>query len=134
MQIEDMEPMSIPPMFTDLFGILLFIFIDLTCILAGSAVGMREVRLALPEVDKVIAAEHKGAGDGAEVVIRRTGVLVVNGKEIAAASELERLIGPGKTVAIIIEKGATADTLITVEGYLKKTGVREVSVLVKEAL
>ena len=133
MQIEDMEPMSIPPMFTDLFGILLFIFIDLTCILAGSAVGTREVRLALPEVDKVIAAE-RGAGDGVEVVIRRTGVLVVNGKEIAAASELERLVGPGKTVAIIIEKGASAEALITVEGYLKKTGVREVSVLVKEAL
>ena len=134
MQIEDMEPMSIPPMFTDLFGILLFIFIDLTCILAGSAVGTREVRLALPEVDKVIAAERKGAGDGAEVVIRRTGALVVNGKEIAAASELERLVGPGKTVAIIIEKGATAEALITVEGFLKKSGVREVSVLVKEAL
>ena len=133
MQIEDMEPMSIPPMFTDLFGILLFIFIDLTCILAGSAVGTREVRLALPEVDKVIAAE-RGAGDGVEVVIRRTGVLVVNGKEIAAASELERLVGPGKTVAIIIEKGATAEALITVEGFLKKSGVREVSVLVKEAL
>ena len=133
MQIEDMEPMSIPPMFTDLFGILLFIFIDLTCILAGSAAGTREVRLALPEVDKVIAAE-RGAGDGVEVVIRRTGVLVVNGKEIAAASELARLVGHGKTVAIIIEKGASAEALITVEGYLKKTGVREVSVLVKEAL
>lgn len=134
MQIEDMEPLSIPPVITDGFVNLLFVFIVLACILASGAAGTREVRLALPEVDKGIAAERKGPGDGAEVVIRRAGGITVNGKAIAAARELERLVSPGQMVAIIIEKGATADALIAVEGHLKKTGVREVTVLVKESI
>jgi|GEM_PF-4272713 len=134
MKIAQMEPLVIPPSITDMFVNLLFVFIVMTCILAAGALGMREVRLALPEVDKGIAEELKGPGDGAEVIIRRAGGITVNGKAIGAARELEKLVNPGQTVAIILEKGTTADALIAVEGYLKKAGVREVTVLVKEAI
>ncbi len=132
MKLTEMEPMSLPPALTDSVFSLLFAFIVLTSILvAGVAGSAREVKLDLPEMDKGMAAV-RGEGAGTEITIRRSGEISVNGKPVAAASDVQKLTASGR-VAIILEKNTPADALIAVEGYLKKAGICEVSVLVKEA-
>lgn len=132
-ELEELEPAGVPPAMLDIFILLLGIFMCLAGILITGADGMREVRLALPEVDKGVAAERQAGGDGAEIVLTRAGGISVNGKPLAAARDLERQVGPGQAVRIIIEKGATADVLIAAEAHLRKIGTTNVTVLVKEA-
>jgi biopolymer transport protein ExbD len=132
MKLTEMEPMSLPPALTDSVFSLLFAFIVMTSILAvGAAGAAREVKLDLPEMDKGIAA-LRGEGSGTEIMIRRNGEISVNGKPVGSASDVQKLTASGR-VAILIEKDTPADVLIAVEGYLKKAGVCEVSLLVKEA-
>ena len=132
MKITEMEPMSLPPALTDSVFSLLFAFIVLTSLLAAGAAGSaREVKLDLPEVDKGMATA-RGEGAGTEIIILRGGEISVNGKPVAAASDVQKVTASGR-VAIILEKNTPADILIAVEGYLKKAGVCEVSVRVKEA-
>lgn len=133
MAIEDQVPLSLPPILFDMFGCLVFIFASLACILAAGNSEMREIRLTLPEVSKNIASKRAG-GTGIEVVIKKSGVIEVNGREIGEPRLIEQLVSAGQQVEIIIEKGAAADKLITVEGHLKKSGVKEVALLVKEGI
>jgi biopolymer transport protein ExbD len=135
MKISEMEPMSIPPALTDLIFNLLFVFIVLTCTLAAAMGGARELNLQLPELDKGMTEERQGiGGDSVEVVILRSGRIMAAGKDVAGPAGLLGKVRSGQQVVIALEKGATADLLIAVEGQLKKIGVRDVTVLVKEAL
>ncbi len=135
MKITEMEPMTIPPAVTDLVFNLLFAFIVMTCILAAGMGTTRELNLKLPELDKGMAEERRSAAVGAiEVCILRSGRIVADGRSLGAARELAGVVGAGRPVVLALEKGAAGELLIAVEAELKKLGVREVTVLVKEAI
>jgi len=131
--LEELEPAGVPAAMLDIYILLLGIFMCLAGILIAGAAGGREVRLALPEVDKGVAAERQAGGDGVEIVLTRDGGIAVNGRALGAMRELERQVTPGQPVRIIIEKGAAADALIAAEAHLRKIGTTSVTVLVKEA-
>lgn len=135
MKMSEMEPMAIPPALTDIFFSLLFAFIVMTCILVAGMGGARELNLQLPELEKGLVEERRGVGgDSVEIVLLRSGRILADGKGVEGPAGLRGKVRPGQQVVIALEKGVTADVLIAVEAQLKKVGVREVTVLVKEAL
>lgn len=129
-----MEQLAIPPALTDSIFSLLFVFVAISCILMGLSGGEeRELKLALPEVEKNMAQDREAPEEGsAEIRIYKTGRITVDGTEVRDSGAVSGVITGGGSVGIAFERGADGALLIEVEARLKKLGIREVRVAVKE--